>query len=470
MKIRSKATLGIAFVALATTALFSILISTQLLRETYTLVDRELYAVGDAVFNALSGETPEKWRDKQLALASRYWLKILDSRETPRYLSPMAQRFDLPFQRKKDRYLIRQQIPIDSLWVDPEDRHELKEVTDNNIKFRVKILVRRRGTETYTIAVAKPLLFFDLELYELLTRVAASLAGVVLLIFAASYYLAGRVLRPLAVINTEIKEIQEKSLNRRLALGRSQDEIFVLSQSLNAMFDRLQHSFRRQKEFVGNAAHELKSPLSILMLGHEEMLAGPLPEPLRRELNRQLHTLRRLAKLVRDLLEISRLEQEERLTIESVDLSSLTRQVLEEYRELLEARGIAVDSQLTTLPFPGDRDKIFRLLVNLLDNAIKYTDQENGKIRIVGKSRQGWVELILANTGPQIPPADLPRLCEQFFRVEKSRSQDFGGSGLGLTIVQRIVELHRGTIEITSEDGWNTFRVRFPVGNEELPN
>lgn len=464
MRIRTKATLGIALVALATTVLFSAIIYTQILRESYKLVDRELNTVAETVFNNLAvseGTETLRW-NRSNPLADRYYLRIFDANDNLLYSSPLAQRFDLPYHPKKDKYFVKARIPLDALWIDREDRHELKEITDNNIKFRMKILQLQQQGKPFTTVIAKPLLFFDLELFELLTRIAASLAGAVLLIFVASYYLAGRVLRPLAVINAEIKEIREKSLDQRLTLSSSQDEIFELSRSLNAMFDRLQHSFHRQKEFVGNAAHELKSPLSILMLGHEEMLAASPPQALRRELEKQLHTLRRLAKLVRDLLELSRLEHEEQLTVESVDLDSLIYQVIEEFRELLEARLIMVNTSLAAPPFPGDHDKIFRLLVNLLDNAIKYCQKENGQIRIATENRQGWIQLTLANTGSQIPSADLPRLCEQFFRVEKSRSQDFGGSGLGLTIVHRIVELHHGKIEITSASGWNTFLVRFP--------
>ena len=471
MKIRTKATLGMALVALTTTALFSVIIYTQVLRESYTLVDRELNVVAEAVFTSLtsSGKPPAKWHERSSALASRYWLKIFDSEQRPRHLSPLAKRFDLPYLPKKHKYFINAHIPLDALWIDPEDRHELAEITDDKVRFRVKVLHYQHDGETMTAVIAKPLLFFELELFELRAGVAAALAATVLLIFAASYYLAGRVLRPLVTINDEIKEIQERSLDRRIVPGRSRDELFVLSHSLNAMFDRLQHSFRRQKEFVGNAAHELKSPLSILLLGHEEMLAGSPPQPLRRELEKQLHTLRRMARLVSDLLEISRLEQDERLNITRVDLAALLGEALAKFAVLLEARRLEVVTELAEAPLSGDRDKLFRLIVNLLDNAIKYNHRQSGKIRIATDRQQGWVQLSVANTGPQISAADLPRLCEQFFRVEKSRSQEFGGSGLGLTIVNRIVDLHHGSIAFTSDNGWNTCTVRFPERRETPP-
>jgi len=170
------------------------------------------------------------------------------------------------------------------LWIDPGDLDELNEVTDDVVNFRVVTVSRDTPSGTFTVMIAKPLLFFDIELQELRSRVAWGICVAVVLVFLASYFLAGRLLRPISTINHHIRMIREHSLDRRIPLGDSRDELHVLSTSLNRMFDRLQYSFTQQKEFIGNAAHELKSPLTILMLGHEELLAGDPPEKVRQEL------------------------------------------------------------------------------------------------------------------------------------------------------------------------------------------
>ena len=113
------------------------------------------------------------------------------------------------------------------------------------------------------------------------------------------------------------------------------------------------------------------------------------------------------------------------------------------------------------------RNSCLRLLINLIDNAIKYNQATNGRIVITTKKNKGQMVLTIANTGSEIPAADLPNIFDQFYRVEKSRSQAYGGTGLGLTIVKRIVELHGGQIEAASESGWTTFTIILPDLSDE---
>lgn len=185
------------------------------------------------------------------------------------------------------------------------------------------------------------------------------------------------------------KEISEKSLYKRIPLSHNKDELYDLSISLNKMFDRLQYSFKRQKEFIGNASHELRSPITLLIQAQEEMLMNDnLPSQTNKKLVRQLDTTRRMSHMVRNLLDLSRLEQQETLSKKSVDMAILTNQ---------------------------------------------------------------GVLLEVMNKGYPIPEDDLDLVFEQFYKMEKSRSADHGGSGLGLAIAKKIVELHNGTICITNE-------------------
>jgi len=465
MKVRTRFTLWISLAALSTAALCSFFVYHELVEEPYKLVDRELAEVAETVFSnlVLSPSDNSAYRlrhDDQHLL--RYWLKILDSTGKIILASPLAGIIDIPLPEDNKAFFLTRNIASSSLWIDPDDMDELDEITDDSVRFRARMLTKSNGSESFTLLIAKPLLFLDLELRELLTRLTTGIVVAIIFIFMVSYYLAGRILRPLTTINQEIKEIRENSLDRRIPLGTSKDELYVLSHSLNTMFDRLQHSFLRQKEFIGNAAHELKSPLTILMLGQEEMLANRPPESMYIELEKQLNTMRRLSKLVRNLLDISRLEQEETCSREPVKIHALISQVVEDYKEILQARNIAVETHIEECVVLGDSEKLLRLIINLIDNAVKYTDATSGKIRITATKSQEKTTLKFANTGAEISAADLPHLFDQFFRVEKSRSQAYGGSGLGLTIAQRIVELHGGTIGVESRDGWITFSVTLP--------
>ena len=429
------------------------------------MVDRELYEVAGAALNAVDFSHPAETGRRLQKLdyhINRYWFKIIDENGKGLYSSSLARLFDIPRRPDREKFYFKQKISPAQLWIDPGDLDELDEVTDDVVKFRVVVVPRDTPAGPCVVMIAKPLLFFDIELQELQSRLGWGICGTVVLVFVASCFLAGRLLRPISTINNHIRRIREQSLNRRIPLGDSRDELQVLSTSLNMMFDRLQNSFTQQKEFIGNAAHELKSPLTILMLGHEEMLAANPPEKIRQELEKQLNTMRRLSRLVRDLLDISRLEQGERCHRQPVRLDQIVDQVVEDYHELLQARRIAVDVDTASESLMGDPEQLLRLVINLVDNAIKYNQAADGRIVIRTEKDKGQTVLTVANTGQPIPAGDLPRVFDQFYRVEKSRSQAYGGSGLGLTIVKRIVELHGGNITAASDNGWTTFTVVLP--------
>ena len=470
MRIRTKFTLWISLVSLLTTILASLFVYIELLEEPYKMIDRELFEVAGAAFDTVDFSHPAETAHRLQKLdyhINRYWFKIIDEKGKTLFSSSLARLFDIPRIADKGKFFFKQKISPAQLWIDPGDLDELNEVTDDTVNFRVVVATRDTPAGRFVAMIAKPLLFFDNELQELRTRLGWGICGTIVLVFLASFFLAGRLLRPISTINHHIRMIREQSLNRRIPLGDSRDELHVLSTSLNMMFDRLQYSFTKQKEFIGNAAHELKSPLTILMLGHEEMLAGNPPEKVRQELEKQLNTMRRLSKLVRDLLDISRLEQGEICHRRSVRLDQLIQQVVEDYHELLQARRITVDIDTAAESLEGDPEQLLRLLINLIDNAIKYNQTTNGRIVITTKKNKGQMVLTIANTGSEIPAADLPSIFDQFYRVEKSRSQAYGGTGLGLTIVKRIVELHGGQIEAASESGWTTFTIILPDLSDE---
>ncbi|RPH38238.1 MAG: hypothetical protein EHM86_10010, partial [Desulfobulbaceae bacterium] len=190
--------------ALSTAALASFFVYHELLEEPYKLVDRELAEVAGTVFSnlVLSPSDNQAYRlrhdDQHLA---RYWLKILDSTGKIILASPLAGKIDIPLPKDKKAFFITRNITSSSLWIDPDDMDELDEITDDSVRFRARMLTKTNGSESFTLLIAKPLLFLDLELRELLTRLTTGIVVTIIFIFLVSYYLAGRILRPLTTIN-----------------------------------------------------------------------------------------------------------------------------------------------------------------------------------------------------------------------------------------------------------------------------
>ncbi len=209
----------------------------------------------------------------------------------------------------------------------------------------------------------------------------------------------------------------------------------------------------------------MKTPLTLLRPSTEEILQDQhLPAPVQEKLLGQERALSRISQLVKSLLDLSRLELAEVLERQHFCLGELMASLIEEFQGLLQEQSIIFSGDLSAaLPINGDREKLRRLLINLIDNAIRY-NRSGGEIRYQGMRNTDEIILRLANTGPGIPDVDRERVFEQFFRCEQSRATSHGGSGLGLTIVKRIAELHGGTVTVSSEPPqWTVFTLRLPT-------
>ncbi len=471
MKARTKITLWTASLTLTVAICFSGLICYELLEQPFRLIDAELLDIADVVGQTISKNDNtglDHTNALTLHLYKKYWIKIDNEQGKNLFTSQMAKDVDIPARSDKKFYFVKKAIPIEKIWVAQEDRKEIKDLATDKIIFRVMVVRKIIDGKVFDLQVAKPIPFLIHELIELISGILLGIVFFTIIAIAVSYYLAGKILQPLASINSLIKNISDNSLDKRIPLGKNIDELYILARSLNGMFDRLQYSFNRQKEFIGNASHEMKSPLTILMLGHEDILTKELPQNVRGGLEKQLTTLRRLSKLIRNLLEISRLEQQDILHHETIHFTGLIDYVLDEFKDILQANNIALETVFVPITFMGDAEKILQMVINLVDNAIKYNAPENGRIWVATQKIKACIRLTIANTGSVIPEKDLPKVFEQFFRVEKSRSAAFGGSGLGLTIVKQIVELHHGTIAVTSSvEGITQFTVDFPLPNDQ---
>ena len=227
---------------------------------------------------------------------------------------------------------------------------------------------------------------------------------------------------------------------------------------------------RMRVDFVANVSHELRTPLASV-LGFIETLQGPArddPKGRDRFLEIMRDQGRRMARLIDDLLSLSRIEQNEHLRPQaSIDLVDVVRHVLDSLRPMAEAARSQYDLQLPErLIIPGDRDELVRLAENLVENAIKYGEREGAECKVSVSLTKTETQAILRvkDSGPGIAPEHLPRLTERFYRVDAGASRAKGGTGLGLALVKHIVSRHRGRLAIESKPGEGaTFTVTLPL-------
>lgn len=456
MKIRQKIALWITGAGVLVSLVFSTIVFLAMIEEPYRLIDEELSTASHVALRLAipTAEQPEMIKNSNPQIDSRqYWIKIFNDRQAVVYQSELTRYADLPLYDKHSGYTVSAFIP--------RERLNLQQDENNEVTFRVRrIRVPVQGG-TYVVQIGKPIEKLDEEILEIIKGIALGLTAAMLLLVLLSYLIAGKVLKPIGVIDRLVREINDKNLSARIPLGKSKDELYRLAKSLNRMFDRLESSFETQKEFIASASHELKSPLALLQLSMEDCIQQPgLPDRLQHQLARQTDIVRRMSRLVKNLLDLSALELKECFDLKEIDLAEMLKSVLSDYEVVFSAKRIDVTALIPPLlKIKGDRETLQRVFINLVDNAVKY-NHEGGKIDLKAVANSLGVHISLFNTGTGIPAKDLDRVFVQFYRVEKSRSAEYGGAGLGLSIVKRIIELHGGRIDIESEfEAWTRVNV-----------
>jgi signal transduction histidine kinase len=293
---------------------------------------------------------------------------------------------------------------------------------------------------------------------------ALLLGGAALLVFAAlgGYGLSARALKPIDRITQTAQQIASgEDLSARLNLCESGDEVGRLAATLDAMLARLDDSFRRERQFTADASHELRTPLAAMqaILGVVREGERPAAE-YRLALDDLAEETNRLRSLVENLLRLARGEGGAALLREPVALSDLLTDVADALRPLAEGKGLTLHSQIVeNLALNGNTDELIRLFVNLLDNAIKYT--ERGGITLTARAAGNELVVEIGDTGIGISPEHLPHIFDRFYRVDPARSS--GGAGLGLAIACQIAQSHGGKLELRSSQGsGSTFSVRLP--------
>ncbi|HZT74227.1 MAG TPA: ATP-binding protein [Terriglobales bacterium] len=285
----------------------------------------------------------------------------------------------------------------------------------------------------------------------------------------AGSIMAQRTLKPVADITHAAQKITASNLSQRIPVVAAGDELAELAQTCNEMIARLEASFQQMNEFAANVSHELRTPLQAIQ-GETELALiseAPLAE-CRRVLESNLEEIDRLNRMIRNLLVLAQADAGQvRPRLEALDLNELVRDLVEQMQVVAAAREVALRA-VTAAPVPVQADslRLRQMVLNLIDNALKYTPP-GGRIEVRVERQLGRARVQVRDTGIGIDPADLPHIFERFYRADKSRSRTAGavdGCGLGLPMVKWVAELHRGSVEVTSTPGQgSSFTVNLPM-------
>jgi len=313
---------------------------------------------------------------------------------------------------------------------------------------------------------------------EILEQLLAVLALALLLATAIAvtggFFLIRSSLRPLDNMATRAQKITSRSLHERMPVSSTGDELQQLSISLNRMIERLEEAFHHITRFSADASHELRTPLTIMRGELETAVQNPkIDADVRETLGTVLEETVRLSKIVDQLLTMSRLDAGEAfLEVSRFDFSEMVRTTVEYIRLLADEKKLSLKvAAVEAIQVEGDQPRLQQVVVNLLDNAIKYTP-EGGSVSVSVRAEEDKAVLTVTDTGIGISEDGQSHIFERFYRTDRARSRQLGGIGLGLSIVKSIGAAHGGRVSVESAEGrGSTFRFEIPrlLDKEEKP-
>ena len=465
MTVKTRITLLIVGTGFVSSLLFSVVVFYELIEQPFDLLDtvlrEEAYrtvrkvAEGPAVtdtraFNALSRESDQYW----IEIYEQGTNKVLfrSRLASQAKLSPVAPGFNA---------------------IATSVVSKGKQGKDQKVTFRVRTFQFTLNNGTFIVQIARPMEKLEEEIQDLGFGLLAGLIFSTLVLIAISIFVAGKILQPIGRIKDLAQKISEKNLEQRIPAAEGQDEFSQLARTVNRMLDRLQNSFVRQKEFLFDTSHELKTPLTTMRLAVDDICAADHQEALPSWLSDRLFRLNnqvlRMERLVKDLLSLSSLEVLSGLDLKPLEITALLASLADEYRFLADVHNITMDVRLPKqIVIQGDVEKLRRAFSNILDNAVKY-NVDGGRIELTAEQSAAELTVVISNTGAGVAATDIPKVFDQFYRAEKSRSIEHGGSGLGLAIVKKIIVLHGGGVDFESrQEGWIRVIVHLPWYREQI--
>jgi two-component system, OmpR family, sensor kinase len=327
------------------------------------------------------------------------------------------------------------------------------------------------GGRTYAVAVLQSLHSQNEMMADIRDTFLWAIPVALLLASMGGYFLARKSLAPIADMAAQARSMSAANLNSRLPVTNERDELGQLAQTFNQLLQRLEASFEQQRRFMADASHELRTPVAILRGEAEVTLskAERSPEEYRQTLSTLREESQRLAHIIEDLFTLARADAGQYpLTMREAYLDEIASGALQRARSLALAKNITLVPAIESdLPICADEALLGRMLLNLLDNAIKYSP-DGSTVTLTCRREGSSCVLSVSDNGPGIAIEMQPRIFERFFRGDKARSRgegETGGAGLGLSIARWIAEAHQGQLTLTRCDGsGSTFTAIFPAG------
>ncbi|WP_160726089.1 sensor histidine kinase [Bacillus sp. USDA818B3_A] len=268
-------------------------------------------------------------------------------------------------------------------------------------------------------------------------------------------WLANMIMKPISNMINTMEEIEKSGVPKKIIIQtETKDELFTMANTFNRMINRIQENMVKQAQFVSDASHELKTPLTVIK-SYANLLRrqGIENKDIAEEAIHAIHTeATRIQKMTDTFLDLANLENENVLEINKIDLVSLSENTIKQLKEV-HKRELLLRFKKKPITIYADELKIKQVMIILIDNAIKYS---NEKIEVLLDKQEHHAMIQIIDNGIGIPENELDHIFERFYRVDKARSRETGGSGLGLHIAKRIIKLHKGDIKIISKEGLGT--------------
>ncbi len=467
MKIRLRLTLWYFLITLTIVIVLNLGTYLGMKRLVYRAIDEELLFVAESMersYDPFFNEFENLYNFPGTANPYlQYYMVVYNQAKKPVFISPMARLINLEIPPGDDGNTggFTKEVKLS------EDNPVLRPEVNEGITFRVvsRRLFYKNNTVGW-ITVALPFERIDQSMSNLLYLLGIGGGIIMILIGIGGYFLTRQTLQPVNIITRKASRISQSSLDERIQVQNKDDELGQLSIVLNNLLERLQKAFDSQQHFLADAAHELKTPLSILRAHWESELNNPeVSLEMKEKLVQDVETITRLNHMISNLMLLSQTESiQSNFEFEQLRLDELLQEVINDAMIIAESKSQQLEiCDMPSVELRGDKIRLYQLLMNIVDNALKYTP-ENGKVEVSLQVSGRWAQIQIRDDGPGIPGEDLPHIFERFYRVQKDRARKTGGSGLGLSICKLIAESHDGSIEVESVVGkGTTFFIRLPI-------
>jgi two-component system, OmpR family, sensor histidine kinase ArlS len=406
----------------------------------------------DIINNLNDNPSPNEIKELKDILSEHSYIRIMEPNNKKIY---EVTNDKLLSKKMKGKYAIKNEAQTHLISAEHgEERVLVVRVPINNgsqFKRSLEIGERLQGLEA-RIEILRAILIFC----TILAAVLSLLGG---------RWLANMIMRPISNMITTMEEIEKSGIPKTITIkNKTKDELQTMAQTFNRMIDRLQENLTKQSQFVSDASHELKTPLTVIK-SYANLLRrhGLENKVMADEAIQAIHSeATRIQKMTETFLELATLEKETVLEINEVNLVSLCKGILKQLKAVYR-RDITLNFSEFPITIKADELKIKQVIIILLDNAIKYS---NERIEVFLEKNEKQAIIRVKDYGIGIPQDEIENTFERFYRVDKARSRETGGSGLGLHIAKSIMKLHKGEIKITSKEGTGTeVELFFPIKN-----